>query len=132
MLSFSECLVGVCVCLRFVYLHHFYQYYLCFKDEQFQRTTFEKRGIGNVWGLHKIRGLAPLDQRCLYSLIIKPPPPSHHHHSWLPPPISSKNFPSPHYPFTPIIAIFEKFHPSPSFMNGGGRRGGSNYDFSRK
>ena len=24
---------GVCVCVCFVYLHHFYQYYLCFTEE---------------------------------------------------------------------------------------------------
>ena len=65
-------------------------------------TTFEKGQIGNIGGIHKTRGLAPLCQLCKDTLkishppIIKPnPPPPPHPHSWLPSPISSENFPSP-------------------------------------
>ena len=60
-------------------------------------TTCEKWGIGNLRGLHKIRGLAPLCQLCQETLttshppVIKPTSPF-----WLPS-ISNKSFPSLHY-----------------------------------
>ena len=82
-------------------------------------TTCEKWGIGNIRGLHKIRGLAPLCQICQEILkishppIIKPTSPF-----WLPP-ISNKSFPSLHYShFWKIGGIAEP--PPPLLIKGGG------------
>ena len=80
------------------------------RDHRFsqkKRTTENSEGGGWRWkgngggwtrgGLHKVGGLAPLCQLCKETLkithppIIKPIP-----HSWLSP-VSSENFPSPHY-----------------------------------
>ena len=64
-------------------------------------TTFEKGQIGNIGGIHKIRGLAPLCQLCKDTLkvshppIIKPNLPPPPHIPGFPPPISRENFPSP-------------------------------------
>ena len=64
-------------------------------------TTFEKGQIGNIGGIHKTRGLAPLCQLCKDTLkvshppIIKPNPPPPPHIPGFPPPISRENFPSP-------------------------------------
>ena len=66
-------------------------------------TTFEKGQIGNIGGIHKTRGLAPLCQLCKDTLkishppIIKPNPP--------PPPTHIPGFP---HPF--LVKIF---HPPP-------------------
>ena len=43
-------------------------------DRKFFFLTFEKGGIGNIGGLHKIRGLALLCQLCKETLKFSHPP----------------------------------------------------------
>ena len=58
--------------------------------------NLKKRGRDNIGGLEKIGGLAPLSQLCKETLKISHHPLTKPTLSILAPPISSKNFPSPH------------------------------------
>ena len=77
-------------------------------------------------GLHKIRGLAPLRQLCQETLKFShppcPPPLTHYKTNTSPPFLASPQFPVK-ISQLPIIAISEKFHPSPLHKGGGGEEG---------